>query len=169
MCICNFFILIGLIHIEHLEENPNVTFMINDLREGTDSKEYMEVLFQFSYSLYSESEMLRRAKTEEILTLLTPSDEAFILLLIIVYFEDHANTEYTKIFKKSTFVLRSGWQEAGVHLFNELYMKVQEDRLKNGEQFDADFRYQYSTSANVNGSKKQKEKRNLPIALNDLD
>ena len=48
-------------------------------------------------------------------------------------------------------------------------MKVQEDRLKNGEQFDADFRYQYSTSANVNGSKKRKEKKNLPIALNDLD
>ena len=113
--------------------------MINDLREGPDSKEYMEVLFEFSYSLYSESEMLRRAKTEDFSKLLTPSDEAFILLLIIVYFEEHANTEYTKIFEKSTFVLRSGWQEAGVHLFNELYMKVQDDPLKNGEKFDADF------------------------------
>ena len=116
-----------------MEEYPNALFMINDLREGTDGEEYMKVLFQFSNSLYNESELLRRAKTEDFSKLLTPSDEAFILLLIIVYFEEHANTEYSKVFKKSTFVLRSGWQEAGVHLFNELYMKVQEDCLKNGE------------------------------------
>ena len=91
--------------------------MIANLRGGTDSKDYVDILFNFSSSIYSKSEILRRAKSEVISTLLTPSDEAFILLLIIVYFEEHANTEFTKLYGKTKFVLRSGWQEAGVHLF----------------------------------------------------
>ena len=44
------------------------------------------------------------------------------------------------MYKGKQFVLRSGWQEAGIDLFNQLYREVVEDRDENGALFEASFR-----------------------------
>lgn len=62
--------------------------------------------------------------------LLTPSDKAFILLLVIVYFKEHANSGFTKLYERTTFVLRSGWQEAGVHFLISCTLKYRKIVLK---------------------------------------
>ena len=112
---------------------------------------------------------MQRAKTEDISTLLTPSDEAFILLLIIVYYENHADTKLEN-FEKEDYVERTGWQEAGIHLYNSIYRQVKEDRVHNGRKFDFAFRkYYLSNSDRNNVETKRKKKKNMPIALNDLD
>ena len=130
----------------------------------------MKVLLEFITVFYKEKNIIQQAKTENILELLTPSEEAFILLLIVVYFEDHADTTYAENYEGTSFIEKMGWQEAGIHLYNSLYMKVKTDRATNGKKFDRAFRLYYQTlTGNAESKNKRKEKRNLPIALNDLD
>ena len=109
-------------------------------------------------------------KTEALSTILTPSDEAFILLLIIVYFEENADTEYNYKYQNKKFVLRSGWQEAGIDLWNTLYIQVKEDRIKQGERFDSKFRHYYDNNIRSENKSdgKGKKKVYLPQAMNDL-
>ena len=130
----------------------------------------MKVLLEFITVFYKEKNIIQQAKTEDISELLTPSDEAFILLLIVVYFEEYADTTYTENYEGTSFIEKTGWQEAGIHLYNSLYMKVKTDCATNGKKFDKAFRLYYQTlTGNAISKNKQKEKRNLPIALNDLD
>ena len=98
-----------LFSIEILAEFPKYTFMIEKLRETVDATRYMETLSQFSVVIYNETSILQQAKTENISTLLTPSDESFILLLIIVYYEKHTDTKFAETFKKEVYVERTGW------------------------------------------------------------
>ena len=63
------------------------------------------------------------------MTILTPSDEAFILLLIIVYFEDYSDKDYADSYARIHFVLRLGWKEAGIHLLDKLYQGVKKIKL----------------------------------------
>ena len=109
-------------------------------------------------------------KTEALSTILTPSDEAFILLLIIVYFEENADTEYNYTYQNKKFVLRSGWQEAGIDLWNTLYIQVKEDRIKQGERFDSEFCHYYDNNIRSKNKSdgKRKKKVYLPQAMNDL-
>ena len=159
-----------LFSIGFLADFPTYIFMIKKLRETTDVTRYMDTLFQFSVVIYNKTAILQRAKTENISTLLTPSDEAFILLLIIVYFEKHADTQFAETFRKEVYVERTGWQEEGIHLYNDLYREVKEDRVQNSELFDIEFRkYYLSKSEKENVEVKRKRKKNMPIALNDLD
>ena len=49
-------------------------------------------------------------------------------------------------------------------------MKVKTDCATNGNKFDRAFGLYYQTlTGNTESKNKRKEKRNLPIALNDLD
>ena len=120
--------------------------------------------------LYNYATIIERTKSEGLSTILTPSDEAFILLLIIVYFEESADTEYAESYEGKHFVLRSGWQEAGIHLWNNLYSKVKADRIENGKRFEIVFRQYYidelSNATKLN--EKRKKKLVLPPAMNDL-
>ena len=68
--------------------------MISELWNREDSLDYITVLYGFSDVFYKDTTILERAKSEAPSTILTPADEAFILLLIIVYFEDNTHTEY---------------------------------------------------------------------------
>ena len=47
---------------------------------------------------------MQQVKTENISSLLTPSDEAFILLLIVVYYEEYADTNYTRNYEGKAFL-----------------------------------------------------------------
>ena len=131
--------------------------------------EYVKLLFDFSVVFYRETTILERVKKEELAAILTPSDEAFLLLLLIVYYEDKTDTEYSAIYEGKQFVLRSGWQEAGIDLFNRLYREVIKDREENGVLFEESFCLFYAEYIDGNNNKKKhKPKVPLPAALNDL-
>ena len=98
-------------------------------------------MYGFVEIFYKNTTILELAKSEVLSTMLTPSDEAFILLLIIVYFKDNADTEYTECCVGISFVLRSGWQEAAIHLWNTLYQRIEKDWIEYGECFDMEFWY----------------------------
>ena len=139
-------------------------------RNADDEHDYMKILVEFSSAIYREAVIMQRIKTENISSLLTPSDEAFILLLIVVYYEEYADTNYAKDYEGKTFIETTGWQEAGIDLYNVLYRKVKDDRAVNGEQFDAAFRSYYdSLNDGLQLKKKYRGKRNIPVAFNDLD
>ena len=82
---------------------------------------------------------MHKMKTESLSNVLTCSDEAFILLCIIVYYSDYSDTTITEDFTDKKFVLKTGWQEAGISLYNRLYQEVKMDRNENGEDFDINF------------------------------
>ena len=84
-------------------------FMISKLGNPEDSLDYIKVLYDFASVLYKDTTILERAKSGALLTIITPSGEAFILLLIIVYFENYADTDYAESYAGIDFVLRSGW------------------------------------------------------------
>ena len=130
----------------------------------------MKVLVYFAPVFYKESVMLQRLKNESLSDILTISDEAFILLCIVVYYCDYSNSTAQEDYEDKSFVLKTGWQEAGIDLYNQLYQDVQTDRNENGDEFDKEFRtfYQNTTSKTNSMKKKQKEKRRLPQAMNDL-
>ena len=94
------------------------------------------------------------------MTILTPSDEVFILFLIIVYFEDNADTDYVESYAGINFVSRSGWQEIGIHLWNTLYQRVKKDEIEHGECFDMEFQHYYTEAISTKKRLKEKRKRN---------
>ena len=130
----------------------------------------MKVLIYFAPLLYKESMVMHKMKTESLSNVLTCSDEAFILLCIIVYYSDYSDTTITEDFADKKFVLKTGWQEAGISLYNRLYQEVKMDRNENGEDFDINFRLFYNNKTkDIDVLKnKRKAKRNLPQAMNDL-
>ena len=130
----------------------------------------MKVLIYFAPVLYKELVVLQQLKTESVSDVLTCSDEAFILLCIIVYFCDDSDSTIKEEYAEEVFVCKTGWQEAGIDLYNRLYKDVQLDRLENGEEFDKNFRTFYDNEIEATGivEKKQREKRRLPQAMNDL-
>ena len=131
--------------------------------------EYVKLLFDFSVVFYRETIILEQVKKEELAAILTPSDKAFLLLLLVVYYEDKTDTEYSAVYEGKQFVLQSGWQEAGIDLFNQLYCEVIKDREANRELLEESFDLFYTDYVEGNNSKKKhKPKVNLPTALYDL-
>ena len=130
----------------------------------------MKVLIYFAPVLYKESVVLQKLKKESVSDVLTCSDEAFILLCVIVYFCEYSNSTIKEEYAEEDFVRKTGWQEAGIDLYNRLYKDVQLDRLENGEEFNKNFRSFYDNEIEKTGvvEKKRKEKRRLPQAMNDL-
>lgn len=130
----------------------------------------MKVLIYFAPVLYKESVVLQKLKKESVSDVLTCSDEAFILLCIIVYFCEYSDSTIKEEYAEEDFVRKTGWQEAGIDLYNRLYKDVQLDRLENGEEFNKNFRSFYDNEIEKTGvvEKKRKEKRRLPQAMNDL-
>lgn len=56
----------------------------------------MNILLKFSSAINEEHLILQQMKTEDIIFLLTSLDEAFIILLIVTFFEERVNTNYTE-------------------------------------------------------------------------
>ena len=145
-------------------------FRISNLRNEDNSVDYMKVLCAFADVLYSTQIIRQKMKSEALSTILTPSDEAFILLLIIVYFEENADTEYNYTYQNKKFVLRSGWQEVGIDLWNTLYVQVKEDWIQHGTRFDSKFCQYYDNTIKYENKSNGKRKKKIyfPPAMNDL-
>ena len=120
-------------------------------------------MYGFADVFYKDTTILERSKLKELSTILTPSDGAFFLLLIIVYFEDNADTDYAESYKGIHFVLRSGWQEAEIHLWNILYQRVQEDQIEHGECFDIEFWHYYTDAISKEIESEEKEEKKLVL------
>ena len=65
-------------------------FFIKDMRD-TNKENYMGCLYSFVYAFYREVEVAHLMQHKLISEILTPTDEAFLLLCIMVYFKDHTN------------------------------------------------------------------------------
>ena len=88
-----------------------------------------------------------------------------------MYYEQTTDSNYVAKHPEKIFVTRSGWQQAGIDLYNELYVKVKEDRAINGKVFNIHFRKMINESIDRIGapsSFKRKPKNILPCAMNDL-
>ena len=65
-------------------------FFIKDMRD-TNKENYMDCLYSFVNAFYREVEVAHLMQHKLISEILTPTDEAFLLLCIMVYFKDHTN------------------------------------------------------------------------------
>ena len=66
-------------------------FSIKDMREDNNKENYMECLYFFVNAFYREVDVAHLMQNELISEILTPTDEAFLLLCIMVYFKDQTN------------------------------------------------------------------------------
>ena len=66
-------------------------FSIKDMREDNNKENYMECLNFFVNAFYKEVYIVHLMQNKLISEILTPTDEAFLLLCIMVYFKDHTN------------------------------------------------------------------------------
>ena len=121
--------------------------LIKNLRKNS---KYGKVLFLFASVFYKESTFTHQAAAENLSSILTPSDKAFLLLLIVVYYEETSDADYVTQHPDKIFIDCKGWQQDGIDLYNKLYIKVREDRAKNGQTFDTDFRALVNNSINGN-------------------
>ena len=151
----------------YMSDYPNNVLMIDNLRK---KEEYGKFLYLFASVFYKESTFTDRVATEDLSSVLTPSDKAFLLLLIVVYYEQTTDSEIVAKHPEKIFVTRSGWQQAGIDLYNELYVKDKEDRAINGEAFNIHFCKMINESIDRIGAPKlkRKPKNILPRAMNDL-
>ena len=66
-------------------------FLIKDMREENDKENYMECLYFFVNAFYREFDVSHLMQNKLISEILTPTDEAFLLLCIMVYYKDYTN------------------------------------------------------------------------------
>ena len=66
-------------------------FLVKDMRENNDKENYMECLYFFVNAFYREVDVVHLMQNKVISEILTPTDEAFLLLCIMVYFRDYTN------------------------------------------------------------------------------
>ena len=110
-------------------------------------------------------------KNKSISDLLTPSDEAFLLLCAKVYFENHCDIQYNGNPNNNKYIIRSGWQDEGISLYNHLYKRVTDDREANNVEFDARFisYIQFMNEQNAGGPLTIPSKKRFSAhACNDL-
>ena len=66
-------------------------FLIKDMQEENDKENYMECLYFFVNAFYREVDVVHLMQNKLISEILTPTDEAFLLLCIMVYYKDYTN------------------------------------------------------------------------------
>ena len=66
-------------------------FLIRDMREDNNKEHYMECLYFFVNAFYREVDIVHLMQNQLISEILTPTDEVFLLLYIMVYSKDHTN------------------------------------------------------------------------------
>ena len=77
--------------LEQINNNNWRVFEIKNMREDGDRDNYMECLYYFMNAFYKESDIKHLMRSKMISDILTPSDEAFLLLCIMVYFKEFTN------------------------------------------------------------------------------
>ena len=70
-------------------------------------------------------------KTEMISRILTSLDEAFMLLYIRVHYGNNTNFVLEEGDEIKCYLLKSGWQEAGILMHNTFYHRIVANCSKN--------------------------------------
>ena len=66
-------------------------FSIKDMQKDDNKENYMDFLYFFVNTFYREVNVAHLMQNKLISEILTPTDEAFLLLCIMVYFKDDTN------------------------------------------------------------------------------
>ena len=108
--------------------------------------------------------------TKKLSEMLTTSDEAFILLCIKVYFNDHTDLENEMYSANDVHVTKNGWRKEGIDLYNNIYATVAEDRKKNNAVVDKKFAEHMKEMIEDDESRDtpKLKLRIIPTAYNDL-
>jgi len=77
--------------VEMIDMDQLNVFKVKDMREDNNKENYMECLYSFVNAFYREVDVVHLMQNKVISEILTPTDEAFLLLCIMVYFRDHTN------------------------------------------------------------------------------
>lgn len=77
--------------VEMIDIGQSNVFLIRDMREDNNKEHYMECLYFFVNAFYREVDIVHLMQNQLISEILTPTDEAFLMLCIMVYFKDHTN------------------------------------------------------------------------------
>ena len=77
--------------VEMIDIGQSNVFLIRDMQEDNNKEHYMECLYFFVNAFYREVDIVHLMQNQLISEILTPTDEAFLLLCIMVYFKDHTN------------------------------------------------------------------------------
>ena len=113
--------------------------MVHGFQGRVDDNEYIDYLYHFVNLFYKERIVQERSMTEKLSEMLTTSDEAFFLLCIKVYFNDHTDLENEIYNANDIHVTKNGWRKEGIDLYNNIYAEVAEDRKKNNAVIDKKF------------------------------
>ena len=68
--------------------NKNV-FAVKNMQEDNDKDNYIECLYFFANAFYREVDVTHLMQNRTISEILTPTDEAILLLCIMVYFKEY--------------------------------------------------------------------------------
>ena len=66
-------------------------FNVTHMRNGEGRNSYIRCLYTFVNAFHRETDVNDMLRNECISSILTPSDEAFIMLCVMVYFREHTD------------------------------------------------------------------------------
>ena len=84
---------------------------------------------------------------------LTTSDEAFVLLILKVYFDDDIDLGIEGYNSEENYITTGGWQTRGIKLYNTMYNLVSENRNQYKSSFDEQFMILYNKNIIKNPQK----------------
>ena len=135
------------------------------MQKESNQYEYAQFLFTYTKIFNRDIVLEESFKSERILAILTPSNEAFLLLCIKSYFNAYIDLElegYDLLIKS---ISKVGWTAEGIQLYNSLYHRVMRNCETFDEEFDVTFLDHAATLFDSNPNKRRKAVHKLiPIA-----
>ena len=126
------------------------------MRKESNQDEYAQFILSFTKIFYRDIVLEERLKLEHISEILTPLDEAFLLLCIKIYFNAHTDLQiesYDPLFK---YVSKVGWTVEAIKLYNTLYHGVVRNREIWDEEFGVTFEDHVATLVDSRPNKRRK-------------
>ena len=125
------------------------------MQEPENEEQYIICLHSICNMFYKEKTLSERFLNEFISEILTPSDEAFALLCIKIYFPLTIDLEFDSGFDDDfNYVSKRGWKPEAIELYNILYRRVINNRHDYSNQFDKKFLSYTASLVALNPDKK---------------
>ena len=139
------------------------------MRKECNEDNYAEFLFTFTNIFFRDIVLEARLKLEHISDILTPSDEAFLLLCIKIYFNAFTDLQIEGFDPLFTYVSKVGWTAEAIDLYNILYHRVVANRITWDQQFGITFQDHVAKTIDKRPKKRRRTAEKLiPVACNDL-
>ena len=122
-----------------IQEKHETAFAVDDTQRNNNGQNYIQCLFAFIHAFYKELAMIQEMKTEMISRILTLSDKLFMLLCIKVYFGNNTDLIIEQGDDVKRYVIKTGWQELGITMYNVLHNTVFINYQQYNNQFNEAF------------------------------